>query len=69
MTLHSIFWINLATILVLTIAILASFKVAFGWVFIGTLVGQTVLITLVYRFLKSSFVIRRSKGKTTPKED
>jgi len=65
MSLHSIFWINLTIVLVLTVAIMTSYKIAFGWVFILTIIGQITLVVLVYRQLKSSATQKNENKKET----
>tara|TARA_R110002051_G_scaffold99857_1_gene170225 strand:+ start:32133 stop:32366 length:234 start_codon:yes stop_codon:yes gene_type:complete len=49
------FYIAATTLVLITATIMASMNVSFSWVFYATILGQVLLVVMVYKILKDNY--------------
>lgn len=51
----AMFWVAMTTIVLITVTIMASMGFPFNWVFYITLLGQFMVVYMVYRVLTDNY--------------
>lgn len=54
------FWVAFTTLILVLVTLVASMDFAFKWVFFLTILGQTFLIVMVLRVLKSDYTTQKT---------
>ncbi|MDH3698258.1 MAG: hypothetical protein OER83_04330 [Flavobacteriaceae bacterium] len=57
---RSMFWVAFTTLILVLVTLVASMDFAFKWVFFLTILGQTFLIVMVLRVLKSDYTTQKT---------
>ena len=51
----AMFWVGATTILLIIVTIMATMNYAFSWVFYLTVLGQTMIVYMVYKVLTDHY--------------
>ena len=51
----AMFWVGITTIVLITLTIMASMGFPFNWVFYVTVIGQFMVVYMVYRVLTDNY--------------
>jgi TRAP-type C4-dicarboxylate transport system permease small subunit len=51
----AMFWVGTTTIVLLTVTIMAAMNFPFNWVFYITVLGQVMIVYMVYRVLTDTY--------------
>ena len=52
----AMFWVGATTILLIIVTIMATMNFAFSWVFYLTVLGQTMIVYMVYKVLTDHYL-------------
>ena len=56
----ALFWVGATTLVLLTVTIMAAMNFPFNWVFYVTVLGQVMIVFMVYRVLKDNYTTKKS---------
>lgn len=56
----ALFWVGVTTLVLLTVTIMAAMNFPFNWVFYVTVLGQVMIVFMVYRVLKDNYTTKKS---------
>ncbi|MDT7827440.1 hypothetical protein RQM65_02025 [Pricia sp. S334] len=51
----AMFWVVSTTLVLITVTIMSTMNFAFNWVFYVTVVGQAMVVFMVYRVLRDNY--------------
>ena len=51
----AMFWVGITTVVLITVTIMASMGFPFNWVFYITVIGQLMVVYMVYRVLTDNY--------------
>lgn len=51
----AMFWVGASTLVLLTVTIMAAMNFPFNWVFYITVIGQVMIVYMVYRVLTDNY--------------
>lgn len=51
----AMFWVAITTITLITVTIMATMNFPFNWVFYVTVIGQAMIVYMVYRVLTENY--------------
>lgn len=51
----AMFWVTITTITLITVTIMATMNFPFNWVFYVTVIGQAMIVYMVYRVLTENY--------------
>ena len=55
MKINALFWVYLVTAILVILTISSQLGTSFKWIFTGTLIGQLLLLTMVYKILTDDY--------------
>ncbi|GAK96514.1 hypothetical protein JCM19294_2027 [Nonlabens tegetincola] len=55
MKINALFWIYLVTAVLVILTVSSQLGTSFKWIFTGTLIGQLLLLTMVYKILTDDY--------------
>ncbi|ALM21728.1 membrane protein [Nonlabens sp. MIC269] len=55
MKINALFWVYLVTAVLVILTISSQLGTMFKWIFTGTLIGQLLLLTMVYKILTDDY--------------
>jgi TRAP-type C4-dicarboxylate transport system permease small subunit len=55
MKISAMAWIGITTSLLVLLAMGAALNLRFSWIFFGTLIGQALILVMVYKVLKDNY--------------
>ncbi len=53
-------WVVATTLILVTVTIMAAMNFPFNWVFYLTVIGQTMIVFMVYRVLKDNYTTEKT---------
>lgn len=53
-------WVVATTLVLLTVTIMAAMNFPFNWIFYLTVIGQVMIVFMVYRVLKDSYTTEKT---------
>ncbi len=56
----AMFWVAMTTMVLITVTIMVSMGFSFSWVFYVTILGQTMVIYMVYRVLTDTYTTNKT---------
>jgi len=56
----AMFWVGCTTIVLLTVTIMAAMNFPFNWVFYITVLGQVMIVYMVYRVLTDNYTTNKT---------
>ncbi|MGB5170016.1 MAG: hypothetical protein WBN69_01155 [Eudoraea sp.] len=56
----AMFWVGATTFVLFTVTLMAAMNVSFNWVFYVTVLGQLMIIYMVYRVLIDSYTTSKT---------
>lgn len=56
----TMFWVGTTTIVLLTVTIMAAMNFPFNWVFYITVLGQVMIVYMVYRVLTDNYTTNKT---------
>ncbi|WP_297763064.1 hypothetical protein [uncultured Muriicola sp.] len=56
----AMFWVGTTTIVLLTVTIMAAMNFPFNWVFYITVLGQVMIVYMVYRVLTDNYTTNKT---------
>ncbi|MEE2801124.1 MAG: hypothetical protein VX550_02970 [Bacteroidota bacterium] len=55
MKINALFWVYLVTAVLVILTVSSQLGTSFKWIFTGTLIGQLLLLTMVYKILTDDY--------------
>lgn len=55
MRINALFWVYLVTAVLVILTVSSQLGTSFKWIFTGTLIGQLLLLTMVYKILTDDY--------------
>lgn len=56
----AMFWVGTTTIVLITVTIMAAMNFPFNWVFYITVLGQVMIVYMVYRVLTDTYTTNKT---------
>jgi TRAP-type C4-dicarboxylate transport system permease small subunit len=57
---NAMFWVGLTTMLLITVTIMATMNFPFNWVFYLTVIGQGMIVFMVYKVLTDNYTTTKT---------
>ena len=56
----AMFWVGATTIVLITVTVMAAMNFPFNWVFYITVLGQVMIVYMVYRVLTDTYITNKT---------